>query len=212
MFVTAALLLVASIGPAWARSPAVAIDALDYRAGRLLVEGSVSGVPEGGSVRLVVGTTERRADVVGGVFREAFGVDTSSARVCARVHDATGEAHGADCRSVTLPVQPHGRVEAVQGGEGSVFVAGWAIDPQTASPIDVSVRVAGVALAGRADGSRRDVARRNPGYGPNHGFRVFRTVPPGTHEVCVTARNVGAGDDVVLGCAQVVVVPPAAVG
>jgi hypothetical protein len=49
-------------------------------------------------------------------------------------------------------------LDAVQGGTGSVVVAGWAIDPDTASPIAVHVYVDGQGYALGASLGRPDVA------------------------------------------------------
>jgi hypothetical protein len=49
-------------------------------------------------------------------------------------------------------------------------VSGWAIDPDTAAPIDVHTYVDGAfAGATRADQPRPGVGNGYPGYGPNHG-------------------------------------------
>jgi hypothetical protein len=95
------------------------------------------------------------------------------------------------------------RLAAVHGG---IEVAGWAIDPDTTGAIKVRVSVDGSTTKDvLADGARYDVAAANPGYGGGHGFATTLSAAPGTHRVCVTALNVGAGTDTALGCSSVIV-------
>ena len=80
------------------------------------------------------------------------------------------------CRTVTVPTGPPvGSFDVATAGPGTVSVGGWAIDPDTASPI------AGARLRRRrrhgprppaASGS--DVARPSPAFGGNHGFNGVR--------------------------------------
>jgi hypothetical protein len=84
-------------------------------------------------------------------------------------------------------------VDTVTTGVGTVAVAGWAIDPDTASPIRVHIYVDAVGLNAAADKPRDDVAAAYPGYGPNHGFSETITTTPGQHTVCAYAINSGAG-------------------
>ena len=73
-------------------------------------------------------------------------------------------------------------------------VGGWAIDPDTADPIDVHVYVDSSGRAITADGSRPDVAAAFPGYGANHGFAATFPIAPGTHQVCIYAIDQGLGE------------------
>jgi subtilisin family serine protease len=110
------------------------------------------------------------------------------------------------CRSVTVPSgSPFGSIDVMAAGVGSVTVAGWAIDPDTAAPIQVHVYVDGVGYALDANGSRADVGAAF-GYGPNHGYGTTVAAGGGAHLVCAYAINVGAGGNVLLGC-RVVNVP-----
>lgn len=86
-------------------------------------------------------------------------------------------------------------------------VSGWAIDPDTAAPIDVHTYVDGAfAGATRADQPRPDVGNGYPGYGPNHGFNTVIPTTPGTHNVCTYAINVAYGNaNMLLGCRSVTV-------
>ena len=103
---------------------------------------------------------------------------------------------------------PFGYFDSVQSGSTGVTVAGWAIDPDTFSPIPVTVTADGRTLATTtASDSRPDVARAYGKFGANHGYRRTYVLASGPHRVCVTARNVGrAGPDKALGCKSVSVV------
>ncbi len=118
------------------------------------------------------------------------------------------------CRGVTVPgtapvltgpaANPIGHLDFVQGGPASVRVVGWALDPETAGPINVAVYVDN-AFAGnfQAALSRSDVAAAHPNYGSSHGFdQAVRGIAPGNHRVCVYALNIGNGTtNPTLGCA-----------
>ena len=114
------------------------------------------------------------------------------------------------CRTV-VPTggSPFGNYEGARAVSGGVEVRGWAIDPDTTAPIYVWVTVDGVGRHLYANLNRPDVAAVYPASGPNHGFsgRVAATI--GTHRVCVTASNVGAGTHTSLGCRTVTLTLPA---
>lgn len=101
---------------------------------------------------------------------------------------------------------PFGSLDVnAQSGAG-IRVAGWAIDPDTTAPVDVTVKVEGQAVRTvRADVVRPDVGAAFPGRGSAHGFDL--TVPdlgPGKRQVCVWVADVGVGGDVrVLGCRDI---------
>ena len=137
-------------------------------------------------------------------------------------------AHGVDplpphasrllgCLEAVVPSgSPVGRVDlAAPAGPSSVRVAGWALDPDTADPVDVHLYVDGVGAANVvADGERPDVARAFRGWGPAHGFDVtVGGLPVGRHDVCAFAvdrRSPGAA--VLLRCEPVVVAGPVPAG
>ncbi|MGY1807353.1 hypothetical protein ACI8AF_08275 [Blastococcus sp. SYSU D00669] len=115
------------------------------------------------------------------------------------------------CRSLHLRVDPIGTVDEVTSGPTSVTVTGWALDPETRSPIDVKAVVDGVEVVRRTAGDQRpDVAANYPESGPRHGYSFTVPLAPGTHQFCVYAVNVGQGStDPLLGCRDVNVgVPP----
>lgn len=111
------------------------------------------------------------------------------------------------CQNVTVPNgDPSGQVKELWGTPGSISAWGWAADPETSDPIDLHVRV---------DGTQWHVVRANspypampslmPGVGLDHGFGMRLPATPGTHEVCMWARNIGTGSDRLLACQNVVV-------
>jgi hypothetical protein len=110
------------------------------------------------------------------------------------------------CRSVTVPSgSPFGSIDVAAGGFGSVQVGGWAIDPDTALPIDVHVYVDGQIAVTTASGARPDVGAVFPGYGSAHGFGTAVPASGGAHQVCAYGINVGLGGNALLGCRLVVV-------
>jgi hypothetical protein len=113
------------------------------------------------------------------------------------------------CTTLELKVQPFGDARFSGGADGA-SVAGWAIDPETSSPIDVHVYVDGNwGTALTANIERPDVAAAIPGAGPRHGYQAQLPMAPGSHEVCVFAINVKQGTvSPGLGCATVSVGRP----
>ena len=169
----------------------------------------------GGSVVATVYASGLRGDIAqafpGHGPRHGFDATVAASggrrEVCVRaVHRGpdAGSRTTLGCRTVVLSGSAEGNLEVVgPAGPGKVRVAGWAHDPDTTGPVDVHVYVDGVGRANvRADRPRPDVAAAL-GIGPNHGFDLVLDVGGGTHEVCVHAINVGAGDNRLLGCRQV---------
>ncbi|HEX3540204.1 MAG TPA: hypothetical protein VHT75_07125 [Acidimicrobiales bacterium] len=98
------------------------------------------------------------------------------------------------CVEVQLVGNPFGYIDTATPGPDTVRLTGWAIDPDTASPISVAIVVDGaLAATAAAGGARPDIAAAYPGFGPNHGFDVTVPVAGGTHSVCVVALNTGSG-------------------
>jgi hypothetical protein len=100
---------------------------------------------------------------------------------------------------------PIGHLESVVGGKGSLTASGWALDPNTASSIEVALYVDGVlALQQTAAGDRPDIAAAYPGFGAAHGFVLPVTTKAGKHTVCAFGLNTGPGDtNTELGCKSV---------
>ena len=126
--------------------------------------------------------------------------------VCVRI---LGVGGGGDkdlgCRKVEHPVDPVGAFEITPSSDLAETISGWALDPNTPSPVNVIVTIDGAAsvLPTSAADDRPDVARRYPAHGPAHGFSKGLLLTPGDHEVCLTVTNVGLGTDRVVGCVTV---------
>ncbi|WIB66395.1 hypothetical protein DEI93_10400 [Curtobacterium sp. MCBD17_035] len=117
------------------------------------------------------------------------------------------------CSTVHVPgSSPTGSLDGVTTTTNSVAVAGWALDGDTTGPVAVTVTVDGKAQRVTASASRSDVARLYPVYGAAHGFSTSVPAGNGSHTVCVTAVNTGAGSDTSLGCRTVSVVNQAPKG
>lgn len=99
---------------------------------------------------------------------------------------------------------PFGNVEVVDAGVGGFRIVGWAADPDTRSPIQVHVYVAGQGFPIVADADRPDVGAAYPQAGAAHGFDARVPAPPGNSEVCIYAINTaGRGSNVLLSCQTV---------
>ncbi|MBG0717972.1 hypothetical protein G3N18_07780, partial [Microbacterium sp. 2C] len=146
-------------------------------------------------------------------FAETVQLPTGTSTVCAyAINQGAGGNASLGCTTVTvLPTiadqgrVPFGVLEAVQVSGNSAVASGWAIDPDTASPISVHLYVGSVGKAVTADRARSDVGAAYPVYGPNHGFAETVQLPTGTSTVCAYAINQGAGGNASLGCKTVTV-------
>ena len=134
--------------------------------------------------------------------------------VCATaINQNDGRDKTIGCRTITMGPDPIGYLDETSPGPAGLHVAGWSIDADTASPIDVHVYVDNAfAQAVNATVSRPDVAAAYPGYGSAHGFDLTLPATPGQHTVCAYGINVGAGSvNTQLGCKTVTQgAPPAA--
>jgi len=126
--------------------------------------------------------------------------------VCAYGIDVGGSVNTLlGCRTTTLPTgAPFGSVDAVSRTANGVYVAGWAIDPDTSQPVPVHVYVGAQGTALLANGNRPDVAAAFNGYGPSHGFSATLPLPAGPTQVCLYAiETAGTGSNRLLGCRTV---------
>jgi hypothetical protein len=103
---------------------------------------------------------------------------------------------------------PIGNIEAVSVNGAQATVSGWALDPDTSSPINVHIYVGSQGTAYIADEERADVGAAYPGLGTKHGFSKTVALPAGRSDVCVYAINDGAGGNVQLGCRTVTASAP----
>jgi hypothetical protein len=104
------------------------------------------------------------------------------------------------CGTIDVAVNPYGVIDLIQKVPGGTRIAGWAIDPDTASPIDVHLYVGAVGTNGSASLNRGDIGSAFPPYGSNHGFDRVVPVDPTGKDVCAYAINQGAGTTTLLGC------------
>lgn len=110
------------------------------------------------------------------------------------------------CSTVnTVNQAPIGQVDLAQGADAQFRIRGWALDKDTADPINVHVYVDGKAVRSvQAAGPRPDVGRIY-GLGDAHGFDVTLPAARGVHEVCVYGIDSSRGVNPRLGCRSVTV-------
>ena len=148
-----------------------------------------------------------------GFDRVLRGVPPGTHRACAFVIDTgAGPPSLAACRTVTVPGTPFGHLDVAEAGAAGLRVAGWAVDPETAAPINVHVYATYAdgttrgANLGPADTDRADIGRALPAYGGAHGFVATPAALPAqvgdipAVRVCAYAIGVGVGGSAVLGC------------
>ena len=111
-----------------------------------------------------------------------------------------GQDHHEPSAAVPAPprVDPTGTVDEIVSTGLGVLVRGEATDPDTPDAIGVLITMDDQPFELLA-------ARNDPATGTTHGYEVLWSVDPGPHRICVTARNVGPGTDVPLGCRDIVV-------
>ncbi len=128
-------------------------------------------------------------------------------QVCVYVlNDTPGHNPMIGCKAATVRGgNPFGSLDAVTAGPSAVRIRGWAIDPDTADAVEIHVYAGGRYLgATTANKARTDVAARNPGYGPAHGFEASFPLAGGFHDVCVYAINKATGTtNPLVGCRSV---------
>jgi SpoIID/LytB domain protein len=98
------------------------------------------------------------------------------------------------CRTISISGNPIGSLDGLQLAPGGLRVYGWALDPDTTSPVRVSVVMDGVFRTEvSASLVRQDVGMAYPSWGSARGFMVDVTAPPGVRQVCAVATNIGRG-------------------
>jgi hypothetical protein len=97
---------------------------------------------------------------------------------------------------------PLGSLDEVSGSDAGVTVRGWAFDPDSSAATTVRVTEGSTTLATTTTTvARPDVVRANPGAPANSGWLTKLSLSAGTHTLCATAVNVGAGNgDQQIGC------------
>jgi hypothetical protein len=179
---------------------------------RIRVTGTATDPNASGAVQVDI--TEPFTNAVLGSFWANGGafsgdVTVSWSTVCAIARNVFGTG-GRDTNMgcIAADASPYGSFEpgSILRGPNTFDVNGWAIDPNTANPVIVKIKVDnGPDVQVTANALRQDVGDANPGFGPNHAF-IYRTpdIGPGDHSVCVTAVNGGEGGDRLLGCHTIV--------
>lgn len=145
-------------------------------------------------------------------FTEKLSLPVGTSQVCAyAINNGAGGHSFLGCRTayvgpaiVDRGRAPFGNYEAVTPVAGAATVSGWALDPDTASPISIHIYVDSASAAYTADKPRGDVGAAY-GLGDLHGFSETIAMAKGAHNVCVYAINNGAGGHAFLGCKTVTV-------
>ena len=95
------------------------------------------------------------------------------------------------CQSVSVNHVPFGSFDSfAQQGTVAVPIRGWAVDPDSTSPVTVQVTVDGRRIRDlTADATRADIAAKLPSLGAAHGFGESMVLADGTHKVCLVYVN-----------------------
>lgn len=181
--------------------PAGTVTSGMYAAGRAHVTGTVVS---GSRVRISSGSVVADVSVADGKFSGSLPLEAGSHEVCASSLDpGPGFRPPLGCASVDAPGAPVGHLDDLQGSVVGISVQGWALDPQTAGPVEVQIRRNGALVATvQADRDRDDLGAAASHYGTAHGFDVDVIPEPGRNQVCVRIVGVGAGGDAGAGCAE----------
>lgn len=174
------------------------------------------------SVRVKVGETqvsrvsadEERSDLASRYpaygTRHGFSTDVSvgvgTHTVCIAANNVgAGANRTLGCTVATVRSgDPTGAIESWSTTPTGVRVSGWVIDPDTADPTSVRIKVGDEqVLRVTAGEDRSALATAYPAYGIAHGFSAEISLPAGTHTVCVASNNVGPGVNRTLGCTTV---------
>ena len=101
---------------------------------------------------------------------------------------------------------PLGQVDWVAAGPSRLSLSGWALDPDSSSPIIIQLYIdGGLAAMAWANGDRPDIGSAFPAVGSAHGYSLTVAATPGPHSFCLYAVNVGPGASAILGCRTVTV-------
>ncbi|MEO8695911.1 MAG: S8 family serine peptidase [Acidimicrobiales bacterium] len=106
------------------------------------------------------------------------------------------------CRQFDMPTgAPFGSLDVVRPTALGSVVAGWAIDPDLATAIEVHIYVDGRLVRGViANRARADVAAAYPQFPSAHGYEATLDLAAGPHVVCAYGINEGRGTNALLGC------------
>ena len=169
---------------------------------RILANASVTLVSGGGASKYPAGTAV--------AFNTIYGHRDAQFTACPGqyLYAALGAIRNrvASLSNAAVFESPVGAWDSVTGDSGSVRVRGWARDPGVAgAQVQVQVLLDGSLVTTlTASQYRADVGA--------HGFDSTVASSSGPHIVCLRYLNVGAGNDVHMGCRSVVVAARAPVG
>lgn len=168
-------------------------------------------VPRGDVARAYGTTTDRYG------FAQPLDLAPGTQRICAYGIDLTGFGYtGLGCKDVAVPSptnrRPYGALDSARpGGDGTMIVRGWTLDPDTTRrSIKVRVDLDGAPVAtADADRPRADVQRALGMPIDAYGYEVAIPVSDGAHEVCAYGLDSSTSAPARLRC-TVIVVPPSA--
>lgn len=110
--------------------------------------------------------------------------------------------------SVDTSRDPSGTLDVVSRAPGGATVGGWAIDPDTQSPLTVRFyEKSNSAYLGSTttDLPRPDVQRGHPAAPLDSGYSTTLALGAGAHTVCAYGINVGSGNNSLLGCKSITI-------
>ncbi len=165
---------------------------------RILGDGAVTMVSGGGASKYAAGTVVTFPTIYG--HRDAQLTACPGEQLYARLGQV--RARVSQLVNGTVHASPVANWEATTVTQSSVSVTGWAFDPDDDSALTVDVVVDDGSHAVTASGARPDVAAAY-GVGSAHGFSATIPTAAGRHVVCLWVRNVGPGNDQLLGCRDV---------
>lgn len=100
-----------------------------------------------------------------------------------------------DCQIVQLGGSPVGAFTGVTSSPEGMRLTGWAIDPDTAGPVEIHVYSNDVRrLVFAADATTQTVPAAWSPFGAAHGIDRSVALPEGSNRICLWAVNVGVGE------------------
>ena len=139
-------------------------------------------------------------------FDQTYALPAGTYPVCAYgVNTGQGSDTWLGCTSATVGGSPFGNLEEVRPIAGGIFLKGWAIDPDTSTPIYLWVDISGRGFPINSGVARSDVVTSFPSFGNGHGFQAAIPYGRGSYTVCVTGINVAGGGNSLLGCRQLTI-------
>jgi len=196
---------VAAIGEYGAVAPSAAllegvseVIAWKFATYRIMANTNVIMVSGGGASKYPAGTSV--------LFSTIYGHRDAQLTSCPgqNLYDALADIRNrvAALANDAVRATPTGNVESLTTTKSDISVSGWVLDPEGTDSLDVTVTIDGVPNRITADIDRPDLATYFPSSGTRHGFRATIPMPGGDHVVCITAHNIGAGNDLLMGCSR----------